>query len=107
MADWEIRDVRVSDTREVTASVSGMPPLYTAKGNRPIDPFKVQITYHLGRGWVFVEVRGKKLFEERKHSRYDNPVTTRRYDASKTELPQWITTLIEEHRPVEEEGWWR
>lgn len=103
---WEIRNVRVSDSRRVKANVTGMPPLHTAKGNRPIDPTWIAIDYHIGTDRVYVEISGRKLFEERKLG-YSPSNTTRRYDARTDALPGWANDLIEEHRPVEDEGWWR
>lgn len=94
------------DNREVTADVTDAPPLLTAAGKRPIDPFKVTISFHIGTDRVYVEIAGRKLFKDNPLARFEQTVTRRRYTQDDA-LPSWVTALIDEHRPIESrEGWW-
>lgn len=95
----------VSDTRKVRADVFDVPELRTANGTRPIEPRLVEISYRIGSDDVYVEIRGRKLFEEQTRSHGLN--TTRRLGPGDT-LPDWLAELVEEYRPVTtREGWWR
>ncbi len=99
----------VSDSREVRADVSGMPPLRTAGGTRPLDPTWVKIRYHFGSDAVYVEIGGRKLFKEPglRGTGYQCDYSVRRYGPGDT-LPGWITELVEDYRPITtRDGWWR
>lgn len=101
----EITNVHVSDSRKVRADVTGMPELRTTKGTRPIAPKWIDIRYRIGSDDVYVEISGRKLFEER--TRYNNSNTVRRFGPGDV-LPDWAAELVEEHRPITtREGWWR
>ncbi len=112
MSTPEISRVTVRDYREVSARVSGKPPLYTAKGNRPLDPLSVTIRYAIGTDRVYVTIGGEKLFKEsgmRGLSPYTQTHSRRRFSAADDDaLPHWVHDLIDQHRPVEADGgWWK
>lgn len=97
--------VSVSDTRKVRADVFDAPELRTAKGTRPIAPTWIEIKYTIGSDDVWVEISGRKLFDER--TRFSSLNTTRRFRPGDP-LPEWVSALVEEHRPITtREGWWR
>jgi hypothetical protein len=107
----EITNVHVSDYREVDARVSGMPPLYTAKGNRPLDPRSISIRYRIGTDRVYITIGGQKLFKESGMRGLDQHASTysrRSFFATDDVLPPWVHELIEQHRPaVSDSGWWK
>lgn len=92
----------VRDTRNAEGDVTDMPPLCTAKGNRPISPRRIRVSYDIASGRVWgIEILGRKLFEERSSGRGRiNDTTTRRFDSADLEsAPQWVQNFVAAHRP--------
>lgn len=99
-------NVHVSDHREAQADVSGEDWIYTPAGARPIEPFRIKVSYYLRGGDVYVEIAGRKRFPYNTYGRRASDVTRRTFSGDAlARLPQWAHEFIEDHLPEREGGW--
>lgn len=108
----QVREISISDSRTVVASVENKEPLYTPKGQRPIDPCSIRITYGIDyetrRVWsIRVEVNGYPLNEKRL-----TPVTRRLVSRNDMfglprgwldldQAPAWVQDVVKRYSPEE------
>jgi hypothetical protein len=87
-----VSSVRVTDTREATGPVSGVPALPTPKGRDPIEPFEWRLLFDIETGGVIdVAIYGRR--------RGQPASRVRRRILDFQRAPAWVRALIEEWTP--------
>lgn len=92
----------VTDTRTVRGTPLDVPPVYTPKGKRPIDPDHIRVEYGYNRtaeewtAWVVVVGR---LTESKSTSRFDDIVTRNMGREGDRPWPAWMVEFVDKHRP--------
>lgn len=99
----EIKDLWITNDRQVRASVSGAPEWRTPGGRNPITPRLIRVRYSIDTGEIGgIEVLGERVNDKPTPYRSWKRNLTRRLfgENGLAGAPEWVRDFVEQHRPL-------